>query len=173
MINKISINEENAHRIIKKRILATWIDILLFILPMTYINNPIALLIYPLNYAVLPHFKGYTMGMFFMGIRIVKMPYDEKNKPQILLLLVRTLYFYTIYPWENILTRGIVRINQIGQTKLDQRFNTTIVFKDTIWDENTSEYTYESYLHHVIFFAILVIFFVGLLSFEQFSNLMK
>lgn len=115
-------NEETAHRIIKKRILAAWIDILLFILPMTYINNPIALLIYPLNYALLPHFKGYTFGMFFMGIRIVKMPCDEKNKPKILLLLARTIYFYTIYPWENIVTRGIVRINQIGQTI--KRFHT-------------------------------------------------
>jgi len=166
-------SEENAHKIIKKRILAAWIDVLLFILPLAYINNPIVLFIYPFNYAILPHVKGYTLGMLLMRIRIIKVPYDEKNRPKMLLLLARAVYFYTIYQLENILTRGIVRINQVGQTKLDQRFNTTIVFRDSIWNEDTREYVYESYLHHVIFFAILFIFFVGLLSFELINSLIK
>jgi hypothetical protein len=173
MLNSILMNEENAHKIIKKRILATWIDIFLFITPIAYINNPIVLLIFPLNYVVLPYSQGYTIGMLLMRIRIVNVPSDEMNKLKVLQLLSRSIYFYTMYPWENILSRGIVRISQIGQTKLDQKFNTSVVFKDSIWDQNTHAHTYESYLHHVIFFAILIIYFVGLLSFEIINNFIK
>lgn len=173
MINKISMNEENAHTIIKKRILAAWIDIVLFLTPLSYFNHPVILIIFPLNYVFLAHLTGNTVGMFLMKIKIIEMTSNTGNLPKILVLSRRIIYFYSIYTWENILTRGIVRINQIGQTKLDQRFNTTIVFKDTIWDENTGEHTYESYLHHVVFFTILVIFFVGLLSFELIDKFIK
>jgi len=166
-------SEETAHRIIKKRILAAWIDIVLFLTPLSYFNHPAILIIFLLNYVLLPHLTGNTVGMFLMKIKIIEMTSNTRNLPKFLVLLRRTIYFYTLYPFENILTRGIVKINQAGQTNLDQKFNTTIVFAESVWDGNTKEHVYESYLHHVIFFAILFIYFAGLLSFELISNLIK
>lgn len=166
-------SEENAHNIIKKRILAAIIDIyfcLIFIAFFaTIVNNPVILIIYPLNYVIFPHYKGYSFGMFLMRIRIVTV-YSENTKPKISLLLARTVYFYTLYLYENIVTRGIVKINQMGQTKLDKKFNTTIVFKDSVWSENASEYIYESYLFYVIMFGILFLYFALLIFFELINH---
>lgn len=166
MVTKILMNEKNAHKIIKKRILAAWIDAMLFILPLAYTGNPFTLLIYPFNYVLLPYYTSNTIGMYLMKIKIIKVPYSEKNKLNLPLLFLRSVYFYTIYPYENVLTRGIVIINQIGQTMLDKRFNTTVVLKDSIWNEKTNEYTYKSYLHYIIFFSIIIIYFSSLILLE-------
>lgn len=173
VINNVMMSEKNAHNIIKKRIVAAIIDIYLCLIFIGFLasilNNPIILIIYPLNYVVFPHYKGYSIGMFLMRIRIVTV-HSENTRPKISLLLARTVYFYTIYLYENILTRGIVKINQLGQTKLDQKFNTTIVFKDSVWNENASEYTYESYLFYVIMLGILFLFFALLIFFELINH---
>lgn len=165
-------NEENSHKIIKKRIIAAWIDIFLFLIPLAYIKHPIVLVVYPLNYVFMPHFKGFTIGMFLMGIRIVSMS-NTDSKPNVLTLLLRSIYFYTIYPYQNIPTRGVVRINQHGQTKLDEKFNTTVVFRNTTWDIDSGISVYESYLHHLIFFIVIFCFFAILILGDILHNLWR
>jgi hypothetical protein len=166
---KIAMSEGNAHMIIKKRIIAAWIDILLFSIPLAYIKHPIILAVYPLNYVFIAHFKGFTIGMFLMGIRIVSMS-DTDSKANLFTLFLRSIYFYTIYLYQNIPTRGVVRINQYGQTKLDEKFNTTVVFKAAKWEAKSDTHIYESYLHHIIFFTVIFCFFVVLICGEIITN---
>ena len=169
MDNKITLSEELAHNIIKKRLLAAWIDIFILFIPMAYLNDFLFFLIFPLNYVILPHYKGYTVGMFLMGIRLIKNPY-KNDTLKVFLLFKRILYFFVVYPWENIQSKGVVKINQIGQTKLDQKFDTTVVFKNSLWNETSSKYVYESHLHHVIFFSIILIYFILIVTVDIFKS---
>jgi len=130
------------NRILKKRILKSFYDLLIFIpiffpiIPLllskvfnttvfnSFVSFPFMFILY---FGIIPKItNGYTLGGLFSRMKIISI---NNERISIYLYIKRT--FFAIYEFAILPIKGIVRINKLGQLNYDKKFNTTVLPRET------------------------------------------